>query len=76
MQHKLIRGAKKTSVLKQLIIRYNKYAEVVPDSDSEDGKPGKGDSEDDESVLARRGMDDDNNRCVQNEACSNNFFFD
>ena len=36
LQHKLIRGAKKTSVLKQLITRYNKYAEVVPDSDSDE----------------------------------------
>jgi hypothetical protein len=42
LQHKLIRGAKKTSTLKQLITRYDKYAEVVPDSDSEEGRSGRG----------------------------------
>lgn len=79
LQHKLVRGAKKTSILKQLISRYDKYAEVVPDSDSEERRTNPAGSEvtrrawrllvrserpcvqEDESVVARRGMDDEDN---------------
>ena len=44
LKHKAIRGAKRTAVLTQLIARYHKYAEVVPESDS-DGERGAADGE-------------------------------
>jgi hypothetical protein len=38
LKHKAIRGAKRTAVLTQLVARYHKYAEVVPESDSDGEK--------------------------------------
>jgi serine/threonine-protein kinase 24/25/MST4 len=63
LKHKLIRGAKKTSILTQLILRYDKYAEVVPDSGDEEDKDHNTDES--ESLLAQQRRDgdsaDDNN---------------
>ncbi len=63
LKHKFVRGAKRTAVLTQLVTRYLKYAQVVPESDS-DGEGDKGDAgagdkktdSEEESVVARRGQ--------------------
>ncbi len=44
LKHKVIRGAKRTAILTQLVARYHKYAEVVPESDS-DGERAPADGE-------------------------------
>lgn len=53
LKHKFIRSAKKSSLLTELIVRYQRYKEVVPDSEEDDDN--KSDMED--SVLAQKGSE-------------------
>ncbi len=51
LKHKFIRGAKKSSLLTELIVRYQRYKEVVPDSEDDDDNK----SSIEDSLVAQKG---------------------
>lgn len=62
LKHRWLKSAKKTSILVDLIVRYRRYKEVVPDSEDEEERK---ESQEEESMVATKqkygnmGSDDD-----------------